>query len=329
VRKLLFLPLVSLLWPALAWGGIAWCVPDGSVRSNCTHTAPTVQLAIDNAAAGSTIYIGPDVPPGRVMVTKRVSLLCLDGAVLTDAGLAPSATLPVVRLVGPITRPQITNCVIEARRSVGTLLIDPTAQFAVIQGTSLFGRSTPPPQYGLKAHDNPRLFFLGRGAGLQQPVVEGFVVGIDSKAGGWLDVEGASTGGVMIRHNGTGLRTEHDRGQVFYNFFEQNGVGMEVRGGFHMDLNSLRFFGNGVGMVWGLSDEPNPRSGCTSQKTMEHNHAIYADNLVNVLVETSPGVYTEDYTQDPGAGVQWTDMTFDGALQPYLSTGFRTSVCQP
>lgn len=44
----------------------------------------------------------------------------------------------------------------------------------------------------------------------------------------------------------------------------------------------------------------------------EFNHPVLDGNAERFRVETSPGVFSPDYRDDPGCAVQWTNMTIDG-----------------
>ena len=326
----LALLVLLVAWPLGVEAGSAWCVPDDSIRPNCAHTASTVQAAIDAAPVASVIYVGPGTAPARIVVDKRLTLVCLDGAVLTDTGLAQSATLPVLHITGTYDRPTIVGCRIEVHRSAGAILLDSTAGYAIFKGVDMIGLATPKPQYGLRTWDNRRIFYIDSVKG-EPPIVSGFAIGIDSKRCGWLNVEAGAVGGVQFVENGIGIRSEHDKGQIFFNRFRGNDVGIHLLGNHHQDVNANQFHDNAVGIIWGLADTPNQNSKghCTSQTAMEFNHPVFTNNGTAILVETSPGVFSEDYHDDPGGGVQFTNMLVDGVLMPNHKTTFRTHRCVP
>lgn len=82
----------------------------------------------------------------------------------------------------------------------------------------------------------------------------------------------------------------------------------------HIDINSNTFRGNGLAIDWRLCF--NPATGLTQSKMVELNHNTMVGNAEAVRVEKTPGVFTNDYRDDPGCFVQWVDLTIDGVLQP-------------
>jgi hypothetical protein len=251
-------------------------------------------------------------------MSKRVAILCLTGSLITDAGL-PAAAAPVVHLSATMSGPRMEKCIIEVTSSEGGILVEPTATFAQLKGIGLRGVGTPRPAYGLRVYNNARIFFLS--ALNTRPFVEGFDIGIDSFNCGWLDVEAGQVGGVLFEGNRVGLRSVWDKGQVFFNEFVNNEIGIELRGNFHQDVNANRFFANTIGILWGLAPTPNPDSGVTTQRTMEFNHPIFSGNNQPISVEVTPGVFSPDYRHDPGCFVQWTNMEIDGVVVPNFQKG--------
>jgi nitrous oxidase accessory protein NosD len=326
-----------LLLAAPAWAG-TFCVPDASIRDTCPSVAPTLQEAINAATPGSVIYVGPGTPSQRIVIDRRLTIRCINGGEITDEGLAKVFGANVVHMVGtgtpprPVISTRIEACTIRVTASTaGAVLLEPQQIFTQFKGVSLIAdMGGQKPIYGLRAYDNGRYFFIGGPKGTPRPTVSGFGIGIDSKNTGWANVEAGHQGGVLFTENGIGMRSISDKGQLFYNVFDGNeDVGLIIRGNFHQDVNANEFYNNGVGLVWGLSLTPNIWNGCTAQTMMEFNHAIFEGNGISILVDTAPFVNTQDYTQDPGRGTQWQNMTIDGVKVPNHKTTYRDGQCQP
>ena len=69
-----------------------------------------------------------------------------------------------------------------------------------------------------------------------------------------------------------GVRIIHGKGQVFWNSFRNNGVGLEVRGTVQHNLNNNDFFDNDVGLFWGLAATPHPQTGAIESRLTEFDH---------------------------------------------------------
>jgi hypothetical protein len=292
-----------------------WCVPTGTIGGQCPKIAPTIQHAIDNGLLGDQIRVGPGNPPERITITKRVQIIGLPGHLITDAGLDPGDAL--IAFSGDIGSPILERLVLDVVTSRAGIVVPSTVSMAQFKGVRITSQADPPPAFGFQANRSKRTYFIG--AQGTTPRVAGFDVGIDLNGVTWHDVEA----GTEIENNRVGLRVTHGKGQIFWNFFRNNDVGIEVRGVFHTDINSNTFEGNGLAVHWGLADTPHPDTKLRWQKTVEFNHPVLDGNGENFLIELhpdNPAGVSGDYRDDPGCNVQWTNMEVDGALLPYHIT---------
>jgi hypothetical protein len=304
----------ALLMTLLATPSLAavWCVPNGQIGGQCPKVSPTIQAAIDRGAPGDIIRIGPGNPPERIVLSKRVRIIGLPGHAITDEGLRPGEAL--LSFSAPMSGPLFERLELVVATSRAGVVVPSTVTNAQFKGVRISSTATPRPAHGFQANESARTYFIGAIGTV--PRVSGFDVGIELNNVAWHDVE-ADT---QIENNGVGLRVTHGKGQIFWNTFRNNDVALEVRGAFHTDINANTFLDNGLAVLWGLADDPHPASGLTRQKVMEFNHAVLDGNGEAILVETSPGVLSADYRDDPGCSVQWTNMTLEGEVQPNHNT---------
>jgi hypothetical protein len=299
--------------PSLA---ATWCVPIGTIGGQCPKVAPTIQHAIDHGQFGDVIRVGPRNPAERIVISKRVQIVGLPGHLITDRGLGRGEALITFAEDVDIGSPILERLVLDVVTSSAGIVVPSRVTMAQFKGVQITSTVHPRPAFGFQANQSKRTYFIG--ALGTTPRVEGFDVGIDLNGVTWHDVEA----GTEIEGNRVGLRVTHGKGQIFWNFFHDNDVAIEVRGVFHTDINSNTFVKNRLAVLWGLAGKPHPDSKLTKQKTVEFNHPVLAGNDRNFSIETSPGVFSENYRDDPGCNVQWTNMLVDGDRPlPYHITG--------
>jgi hypothetical protein len=305
-----FAAIAALLMTLPATPSLAatWCVPNNTIGGACPKWSTTIQGAIDRAIPGDDIRVGPFTFDERILITKRVRIIGLPGHLITDAGLDPGEAL--LTFAGTINNPILERLVLDVVTSRAGIVVPRTVFSAQFKGVRVTSTADPRPAYGLQANGSTRTYFIGAvGA---TPRVSGFQVGIELNHVIWHDVEA----GTEIEDNEVGLRVTHGKGQIFWNFFRNNGVAIEVRGAFHTDINSNTFTDNGLAVLWGLADTPHPDSKLRRQKTVEFNHPVLEGNIENFWIERSPGTFSSDYRHDPGCSVQWTNMRVDEELLP-------------
>jgi hypothetical protein len=296
--------------PSLA---ATWCVPHGSIGGSCPRSSPTIQAAIDESAPGDIIRVGPGNPAERLVITKRLRPIGLPGHLITDTGLRPGGAL--LSFSGVILNPVLLRLELDVVTSRAGIVVPSTVTNAQFKGVRVASTARPRPAYGFQANQSERTYFIGAlGA---TPRVAGFEVGIELNDVTWHDVE-ADT---QIENNGVGLRVTHGKGQIFWNTFRNNAVALEVRGAYHTDINANTFIDNGLAVLWGLATVPHPETGLVYQKNIEFNHPVVEGNREFVRVETSPGVFSGDYRDDPGCAVQWTNMRVEGERYPNHNAG--------
>ena len=303
---------LALLVSAERAMAVTWCVPDATVRTSCPKVSPTIQGAIDRAASNDMIYIGAGNPPERLTIDKRLTIKGLPGHRITDEGLPPGGTL--LSIVGDLERgPRFESVVLDVVTSDTGIYVAPTVIFAEFRGARVTSEQDPKPAVGMQASGTSRMWFIGarRAAPGEESRMSGFQVGFDLNDVDHVDVEYTA-----IEDNDVGIRLTRGGYQVFFNALRNNGVGLEVCGLNVCDINSNTFVDNGLGVYWALCH--NPDSGLSQQKNVEFNHNTFAGNGGNVMVETSPGVYSDDHNDDPGCFVQWTNMLLDGIRQPNI-----------
>ena len=223
--------------------------PTPRSADRCQKVSATIQGAIDGAVAGDTIRVGPDNPAERIGIGKRVRITGVPGHLITDAGL-PASSDPLIRFAGAFQMPVLERLVLDVVTSAAGIIVPTTVRNIKFKGLQITSSALPRPAYGLQVNGNERTYFEGAGSLLAR--VAGFEVGIEFNNVTWLDIEA----GVVIEDNGVGLRVVHGKGQIFWNMFRNNGVGLETRGVFHLDTNNNDFLDNEVGLRWGLAAGP-------------------------------------------------------------------------
>lgn len=311
VRRVLWIFVVLMLaGPAdRAMAASTWCVPNATIHPMCGQVSLTIQDAIDAGMPGDTIYIGPGNPAERVRLSKRMTLIGLPGHHLTDEGLVAGDA--VIHLVGPMAWPRVHRLSIEVVTSQVGIRVDPTVLFAELLQIQVESHQSPKPATGVQGQGTTRLRLLGtKQANVQQSRIAGFQVGLDLTDARHARIQPAN----IIEQNDIGINLTRSGYQVFYNLLRHNGIGLFACGLYVVDINGNTFIGNDLAVHWGLCF--NPKSGRAAQTIVEFHHAIFTGNTQNVLVEISPGVFSDDYRDDPGCHVSWGNLTFDGVRQP-------------
>jgi hypothetical protein len=307
---------VILLWPSLSWAA-TWCVPGETIAKQCSLASGTIQGAIDGATPGDIILVGPGNPAERIVISKRVRIQGLPGHLITDKGLPPSGH-PLIGFSGTFQAPGFEKLHLDVVNSPAGVVIPRTVGNVQFRGVQITSAATPAPAYGLQVNGGTRMYFLA--AAGEPGRVAGFEVGIELDNVFWHDVEG----GAVIEGNGVGLRVTHGKGQIFWNTFRNNGVGLEARGIFHTDTNNNDFIGNGIGLLWGLADAPHPLTGLRVSRQTEFDHNDFIDNGVAFQIEV-PGspAYSPSMYDNPGCTGRWNNNEVDGTVL----TPFKTGLC--
>jgi hypothetical protein len=306
---------MSVLVPTVAWAA-TWCVPGAAIGGSCQKVSATIQGAIDGAVAGDTIRVGPGNPRERIVISKRVRITGVPGHLITDAGLPPSSA-PLVRFSGAFQAPALERLVLDVVTSAAGVIVPSTVDNVQFKGVQITSSALPRPAYGLQVNGNERTYFEGAGSLIAR--VAGFEVGIEFNNVTWHDIEA----GVVIEDNGVGLRLVHGKGQIFWNTFRNNGIGLEARGIFHVDTNNNDFLDNEVGLLWGFAAAPHPDTGRMTSTQTEFDHNDFIGNGVAFQIEIEPGVFSSSMTDDLGCSGRWNNNEVNGTVLP----SFRTRTC--
>jgi hypothetical protein len=301
------------LWPGLSWAA-TWCVPSVEIGGQCSRISPTIQGAIDAGISGDVIRVGAGNPAERIVVTKRVRILGVPGHRITDAGLPPSSD-PVIGFAGTFQAPGFEKLDVVVVTSPAGIVIPETVGNVQFRGVHITSGAPFPPAHGLQVNGSTRMYFLT--AAGRPGRVAGFQVGIELNDVTWLDVEG----GAIIEDNAVGLRVIHGKGQIFWNTFRRNGVGLESRGVFHMDTNNNDFIENEVGVRWGLAATPHPETGLVVSRQTEFDHNDFIGNGVAFEIELPGGAVSNEMEDNPGCAGRWNNNEVDFIVLPSFKTG--------
>ena len=296
----------------------------GELVKPCDAVYATLQEAHDAAdRPGESIIISPGVHNvGRAVLTKSVRIRSVNRrskSVLSDANLEPGGPFITVRRpagsTDPVKRVIFEDLDFEIGNSSVVISFPDDVEKSFVQRNTITCLSPGITGVEYAEHGNA---FSGR---VDRTTFTNCATGVFMGAGTrHFRIEKNE---FFTKNGDTAIQYRARQGQIFWNDITCMGgdcIALKIEGSDLTDINNNNIFG---GTAQWLVHEGR------SNDSIEFDHNVYKNppNGTPFLVETSPGVFTEEYTLDPSCGTSWSRNQIVIGSEVEVLPRYRTSFC--